>query len=80
MLGDLAAACATAAWNLANVELEKCGLTHAEAGLNKFVNFGHEAGILYDSNFDSVLIGRFANASHFHATSPPAQKRRGSNK
>ena len=40
VLGDIAAAGATAAWNIANVVLDGCGLTHAGADLQGFGNLG----------------------------------------
>ena len=40
MLGDIAAARATAAWNIANFVLEKCGLTHTRKDLQGFGHFG----------------------------------------
>ena len=62
MLGDIAAAGATAAWNIANVVLDGCGLTHAGADLQAFGNLGDRAGPLYASSSGPVSNGRFANA------------------
>ena len=33
MLGEIVKAGATAAWNIANIVLDKCGITHAGADL-----------------------------------------------
>ena len=62
VLGDIAAAGATAAWNIANVVLNRCGLTHAGADLQGFGNLGGRAGPLYASFSLPVSSGRFANA------------------
>ena len=62
MLGDIAAAGATAARNIANFVLDGCGLTHAEADLQGFGNFGNGAGPLYASISGQISTGRFANA------------------
>ena len=62
VLGDIAAAGATAAWNIANFVLDAYGLTHAGADLQGFGNLGDGAGPLYASNFGPVSNGRPANA------------------
>ena len=62
VLGDIAAAGATAAWNIANVVLDGCGLTRAGADLQGFGNLGDRAGPLYASSSGPVSNGRFANA------------------
>ena len=63
VLGDIAAAGATAAWNIANVVLDGCGLTHARADLQGFGNLGDRAGPVYGtSSSGPVSNGRFANA------------------
>ena len=62
VLGDLTAAGATAAWNIANVVLDKCGLTHAGADLQGFKNLEDGAGPLYASISGPVSNGRLANA------------------
>ena len=51
VLGDIAAAGATAAWNIANFVLDKCRLSHAGADLQGFGNLGDGAGPLYASSF-----------------------------
>ena len=62
VLGDIAAAGATAAWNIANFVLDGCGLTHAGADLQGSGNFGDGAGPLYASNSGPVSNGRPTNA------------------
>ena len=62
VLGDIAAAGATAAWNIANVVLDGWGLTHAWADLQGCRNLGDKAGPLYASSSGPVSNGRFANA------------------
>ena len=62
VLGDIAAASATAPWNIANVVLDGCGLTHAEADLQGIENLGDRAGPLYASSSGPVSNKRFANA------------------
>ena len=47
VLGDIDAAGAIAAWNIANFVRDGCGRTHAEADLQGFWNFGDGAGPLY---------------------------------
>ena len=58
----IAAAGATAAWNIANVVLNGCGLTHAGADLQGFGNLRDKAGPLYASSSGPVSNRRFANA------------------
>ena len=62
VLGDIAAAGATAAWNIVNVVLDGCGLTHAVADLQRFENLGDRAGPMYALSSGPVSNGRFANA------------------
>ena len=62
VLGDIAAATATAAWNFANFVLDGCELNHAEADLRWFGFFGDGAGPLYASNSGPVSNGRLTNA------------------
>ena len=62
MLGDIAAAGATAAWNIANLALDGCRLSHAGADIQGFGNLGDGAGPLYASSSGPVSNGRFANA------------------
>ena len=62
VLGDIAAAGATAPWNIANVVLDGYGLTHAGADLQGFGNFGDKAGPLYATSSGPVSTGRFADA------------------
>ena len=62
VFGDIAAAGATAAWNIANVVLDGCRLTHAGADLQGFGNLGDRAGPLYASSTGPVSNGRVANA------------------
>ena len=61
VLGGIAAAGATAPWNIANVVLDGCGLTNAVADLQGFGNLGHGAEPLYASNSGPVSNKRFAN-------------------
>ena len=61
VLRDIAAAGATAAWNIANFVLDGCRLSHAEADLQGFGNLGDGAGPLYASSSGPVSNGRFAN-------------------
>ena len=58
MLGDIAAANATAAWNIAHFVLNKCRFTHAGADLQGFGNFGDGTRPLYASNSGPVSNGR----------------------
>ena len=62
VLGDIAAAGATAASNIANVVLNGCGLTHAGADMQGFGNLGDRAKPLYSSSSGPVSNRRFANA------------------
>ena len=62
VLGDISAACATAAWNIANVVLDKCGLIHAGADLQGFGNLKDRAWPFDASSSGQVSNGRFANA------------------
>ena len=71
VLRDIAAAGATAAWNIANVVLDGCGLIHAGADLQGFGNLGDGAGPLYASNSGTVSNKRPANAGVI-----PTQSRR----
>ena len=61
VLGGIAAAGATAAWNIANFVLDGCGLTHAGADLQEFGNFWDGAGPMYASNSGQVYNGRLTN-------------------
>ena len=47
VFGEIAAAGATAAWNIANYVMDKCWLTHAGANLQGFGKLGDGAGPLY---------------------------------
>ena len=62
MLGEIAAAGATAALNIANFVLDKCGLTYPKENLQGFGNFGDGAMPLYLSFLNHVSNGSFANA------------------
>ena len=62
LFGVIAAAGASAAWNIANFVLDGCGLTHAEVDLQGFGNLGNGAKPLYASNSGPVFNGRPANA------------------
>ena len=62
VLGDIAAAGATAAWNIANFVLHGCRLSHAGADFQGFGNLGNGIGPLYASFSGPVSNGRFANA------------------
>ena len=62
LLGDITAAGATAAWKMAKVVLDGCGLTHAGADLQGFGNFGDGAGPLYASSFGPLSNGRPENS------------------
>ena len=62
VLGAIAAAGASAAWNIANIVMDGCGLTHAEANLQGFGNLGDGAGPLYASSSWQVSSRRPANA------------------
>ena len=62
VFGDIAAASATSAWNIVNFVMDKCGLTHAGANLQRSGNLGGGTGPLYASSFDPVSSRRRANA------------------
>ena len=62
VLGEIAAAVATAAWNIANFVLDRCELTHTKADLQGFEAFGDGAKPMYASNFGPVSNGRPPNA------------------
>ena len=63
VLGDISAAGATAACNIANFVLDGCGLTHAGADLQGFVNLGDGAWPLYASSSGGPgSNGRLTNA------------------
>ena len=62
VFGDIAAAGATSAWNIANYVMDGRGHTHAGANLQGFGNLGDGAGPLYASSFGLVLSRRPANA------------------
>ena len=61
LLGDITATGASAAWKIANVVLDGCGLTHAGADLQGFGNLGDGAGPLYALSSGPVSNGRLAN-------------------
>ena len=71
VLGDIAAPGATAVWNIANVLLDGCGLTHAGADLQGFGNLKDGAGPMYASSSGPVSNKRPANAGV-----APTQRRR----
>ena len=62
MLGDIAAADATATWNIANFVMDWCGLNHDGANLQGFGNLGDGAGPLYATSSGPVSSRRPANA------------------
>ena len=62
VFGDIAAAGATSAWNIANFVMDGCGLTHAGANLQRSGNLGDGTGPLYASSSDSVSSRRAANS------------------
>ena len=62
MLGDIAAADANAAWNIANFVLDGCGLTYAGENLQGVGNVEDGAGPLYAFTTGPGISGRFANA------------------
>ena len=62
MLGYIAAAGGTAAWNIANFVMDGCGLTHAGANLQGFGNLGDETGPQYASSSGPVSSRRPVNA------------------
>ena len=59
---DIKAACAIAAWTIANYVLYGCELTYAGADVQEFGNLGDRAGPLNASNSAQVSNGRPANA------------------
>ena len=61
VFGDIAAAGATAAKNIANYVMDGCRLTHAGANLQGFENLRDGAGPLYASSSGSVSNRRFPN-------------------
>ena len=71
VFGDIAAAGATSAWNIANFVMDGCGLTHAGANLQRSGNLGDGTGPLYASSSDPVSRRRPANAGV-----PTPQRRR----
>ena len=71
VLWDIAAAGATAAWNIANFVLDGCRLSYAGADFQGFGNLGDGAGPLSALFSGPVLNERFANAGD-HAKQPPA--------
>ena len=62
MLGNIAAAGANAAWNIANSVLDGWELTHAGENLQGVGNVGDRAGPLHASTTGSGSSRRFANA------------------
>ena len=62
VFGDIAAAGATAAWNIANYVMDGCRLTHAGANLHGFGNLGDGAWPLYVSFSGPVSSRRPPNA------------------
>ena len=62
VLGNLTAAGATAAWWIANVVLDGCGLTHVAADLQGFGNLVNGAVPLYVYHSGQVTKGRPLNA------------------
>ena len=74
VLGDIAAAGATAAWNIANFVLDGCRLSHAGADLQGFGNLGDGAGHLYATFSGPVSNGRFTNAGVATSQSRPLPK------
>ena len=62
VFGDIAAASATAAWNIANYVVDGCKLTHAGANLQRFGNLGDEARPIYASFSGPASSRRFATA------------------
>ena len=62
VLGEIAAAGANAAWNIANFVLDGCRLSHAETDLQGFGNLEDGAGPQNASSSGPVSNGRFANA------------------
>ena len=62
VFGDIAAAGATAAWNIAKYVMDECRPTHAEANLQKFGNLKDGAVPLYALSSCPVLSRRPPNA------------------
>ena len=62
MFGNIAAAGATAAWNIANYVMDGCRLTHAGVNLQGFGNLGSGAGPLFVSLSGPVSSRRPPNA------------------
>ena len=62
VVGDIAAAGASASWNIANFVLDGCWVTHAGANLQGVGNVGDKAWPLYTSTTGPGSSGRFANA------------------
>ena len=62
VFGDIAAAGATAAWNIANYVMDGCRLTHAGENLQRFGDLGDTAGPLYASSSGPVSSRRPPNA------------------
>ena len=62
VFGDIGAAGATAAWNIANYVMEGFSLTHAGANLHGFGNLGNGAKPLYASSSGMVSTRRPLNA------------------
>ena len=62
VFGDISAAGATSVWNIANFVMDRCGLTHAGASLQRFGNLVDGTGPLYASSFDPVSSSRPPNA------------------
>ena len=62
LLGEIAAAGVTAAWNIANLVLDGCGNTHAAADLRGFGNLRDGSGPLCVTSSGTVSSGLAANA------------------
>ena len=62
MFGDIAAAGATSAWNIANFVMDGFELTHAKANLQRSGNLGDGTEPLNASSSDPVSSRRSANA------------------
>ena len=62
VLKTISVAGSTTAWNIANLVLDGCGLTHATANLQGFGNLGNGAGPQYASFSGPVLNKHPANA------------------
>ena len=61
VFGDIAAAGATSAWNIANFVINGCGLTHAGANLQRSGILGGGIGPLYALSSDPVSRRRPAS-------------------